>query len=129
MIDYRVEIDLAETPRHTADRLVSDMYLGSGPGEGVQALSRAEERARYARSPLTDVDLATTLRDVRTALRHGVSWRTRLIAALLPPSVLARWRAGINARYAATIAVVGRRRDTLAKTLSRRRLLASRTAR
>jgi transglutaminase-like putative cysteine protease len=129
MIDYRVEIDPAETPRLTADRLVSVLYLGSGPGEGVRALSRAEERARYARSPLTDVDLATMLRDVRAALRHGVSWRTRLIAALLPPSLLARWRAGINARYAATSAVVGRRRDTLAKALSLRRLLASRTAR
>jgi hypothetical protein len=129
MIDYRVEIDPAETPRLTADRLVSDLYLGSGPGEGVQALSRAEERARYARSPLTDVDLATALRDVRAALRHGVSWRTRLIATLLPPSVLARWRASINARYAATSAAVGRRRDTLAKDLSPRRLLACRTAR
>jgi transglutaminase-like putative cysteine protease len=97
MIDHRLAIDPAETPRLTAERLISDLYLGSRPAEGVQVLSRAEERARYARSPLTDVDLATPLRDVRAALRRGVSRRTRLIATLLPRSVLAQWRARISA--------------------------------
>jgi transglutaminase-like putative cysteine protease len=129
MIDYRVEIDPAETPRLTSDRLIADLYMSSDAATGVKTLSRAEERARYARSPLTDVDLATPLRDVRSALRYGVSRRTRLVAALLPPSVLARWRAGISARYAATITAVGKRRDVLARTISPRRLLATRTGR
>lgn len=126
MIDYRVEIDPAETPRLTADRLITDLHLNSGAADGVQVLSRAEERARYARSPLTDVDLATPLRDVRTALREGVSRRTRLMAALLPPSVLARWRAGVTARYATAITVIGQRRDALSRAISPRRLFASR---
>jgi len=129
MIDYRVEIDPAETPRLTADRLIADLYMSSSAATGVKTLSRAEERARYARSPLTDVDLATPLRDVRSALRYGVSRRTRLVAVLLPPSVLARWRAGVSARYAATITAVGKRRDALTRTVSPRRLLASRTGR
>ena len=129
MIDYRVEIDPAETPRLTADRLIADLYMSSSAATGVKTLSRAEERARYARSPLTDVDLATPLRDVRSALRYGVSRRTRLVAVLLPPSVLARWRAGFSARYAATITAVGKRRDALTRTVSPRRLLASRTGR
>jgi transglutaminase-like putative cysteine protease len=129
MIDYRVEIDPAETPRLTADRLITDLYMSSDAATGVKTLSRAEERARYARSPLVDVDLATPLRDVRSALRYAVSRRTRLIATLLPPSVLARWRVGIGTRYAATITAVGKRRDSLARTISPRRLLASRTGR
>jgi hypothetical protein len=129
MIDYRVEIDPAETPRLTADRLISEMYLRSGAAEGVQVLGRAEERARYARIPLLDVDLGRPLREVRSALRDGVSRRTRLIAALLPPSVLARWRANLSARYATTITAIGRRRDAVTRAISPRRLLASRTAR
>jgi transglutaminase-like putative cysteine protease len=129
MVDHRVEIDPAETPRLTAERLISDLYLGSDAKDGVQVLSRAEERARYARSPLTDVDLAAPLRDVRSALRYGVSRRTRLIATLLPPSVLARWRATVSARYAATITAVGRRRDAVSKAINPRRLLASRASR
>jgi transglutaminase-like putative cysteine protease len=110
MIDYRMEIDPAETPRLTAERLISELYLRSGPATGVQVLSRAEERAWYARSPLTDVDLAVPLRDVRSALHNSVSRRTRLIATLLPRSVLARWRAAVSARYAGTMTAVGRRR-------------------
>jgi len=66
---------------------------------------------------------------VNLALRYGVSRRTRLVAVLLPPSVLARWRAGFSARYAATITAVGKRRDALTRTVSPRRLLASRTGR
>jgi len=101
MIDHRVAIDPAETPRLTAGRLISDLDLSSGHAARVQVLSRAEERARYARSPLTDVDLGASLRDVRSALHHGVPRRTRLAATLLPRSVLVRWRAGISARSAA----------------------------
>jgi transglutaminase-like putative cysteine protease len=129
MIDYRVEIDPAETPRLTADRLTTDLYLSSGAAEGVHVLGRAEERARYARNPLTDVDLATPLRDIRTALREGVSRRTRLMAALLPPSVLARWRAGIGTRYAAAVTTAGRRREAMSRIISPRRLFASRASR
>jgi len=81
--------------------LISDLDLSSGHAARVQVLSRAEERARYARSPLTDVDLGASLRDVRSALHHGVPRRTRLAATLLPRSVLVRWRAGISARSAA----------------------------
>jgi transglutaminase-like putative cysteine protease len=129
MIDYRVEIDPAETPRLTTERLKSDLYLGDAAARGLTVLGQAEERARYARSPLTDVDLATPLKDVRAAMKYGVSRRTRIIAALLPPSVLGRWRAGISARYSTTVTAMGRRRDALARMLSPRRLFASRATR
>jgi hypothetical protein len=123
MVDYRVEIDPAETPRLTGERLITEARLPEAAAGGVQVLTRAEERARYARSPLTDVDLGTPLRDVRTALREGVSLRTRLAATLMPPSVLARWRTGSSARYAAMVTGVGRRRDAVFRVISPRRLL------
>jgi hypothetical protein len=89
----------------------------------VRVLSRAEERASYARSPLTDVDLGGPLRDVRTALREGVSFRTRLQASLLPPSVLAKWRTTTSARYLSLSAAVAHRRESLLRAISPRRLL------
>jgi hypothetical protein len=124
MVDYRVEIDPAETPRLTSERLIVEARLSDAASTGVQVLSRAEERARYARSPLTDADLATPLRDVRASLREGVSWRTRMVATLLPPSVLARWRAGLSLGYARFVNTFGRRRDVVVRTISPRRLLA-----
>jgi hypothetical protein len=123
MVDFRVDIDPAETPRLTGERLITEARLPEAATNGVHVLSRAEERARYARSPLTDVDLGTPLRDVRTALREGVSFRTRLAATLMPPSVLARWRSTGSARYAAFVTGIGRRRDAVFRSISPRRLL------
>jgi transglutaminase-like putative cysteine protease len=129
MVDYRVEIDPAETPRLTSERLITEARLTGAASSGVKVLSRAEERARYARSPITGADLATPLRDVRASLRDGVSWRTRMIATLLPPSVLARWRLGFSTGYARFVTTAGRRRDTLFRTISPRRLLSRGAAR
>jgi transglutaminase-like putative cysteine protease len=129
MIDYRLEIDPAETPRLTGERLINHAQLAAPVASGVTVLRRAEERARYARSPLTDVDLGTPLRDVRVALRDGVSRRTRLVAALLPPSVIGRWRANVGTGYAMFVTGFGRRRDAVSKALSPRRLLAGRAGR
>jgi transglutaminase-like putative cysteine protease len=123
MIDYKVEIDPAETPRLTGERLITEARLPEAAATGVQVLSRAEERARYARSPLTDVELGGPLRDVRTALREGVSFRTRLAATLMPPSVLARWRTATSTRYLAFTTATATRRDALFRTISPRRLL------
>jgi hypothetical protein len=75
---------------------------------------------------LTDVDLGTSLRNVRSALRDRVSARTRFFATFLPPSVLMRWRAGLITAYAGAVTVSGRRRDAVARVVSPRRLLAGR---
>jgi transglutaminase-like putative cysteine protease len=123
MIDYRVEIDPAETPRLTGVRLITEARLPEAAAGGVQVLSRAEERARYARSPLTDVDLGGPLRDIRTALREGVSLRTRLQASLMPPSVLARWRTVSSARYLSFSTAAAHRREAMFRAVSPRRLL------
>lgn len=96
LADYRVPDDLVGPTlscRAVGDRLVRSGTLAPAASAGVLTLSRAEERAKYARFPVTDADLATALGQVRSGLRERSSRRTRLVAAVAPPSVLARWRA------------------------------------
>jgi transglutaminase-like putative cysteine protease len=96
LADYRVPADTAG-PTHSCraigERLVRSGQLTPAATAGVLTLSRAEERATYARFPLTDADLATALSQVRSGLRERSSRRIRLMATLVPPSVLARWHA------------------------------------
>jgi hypothetical protein len=98
LADYRVPADLASPARSCraiGERLVRDGTLAPAASAGVLTLSRAEERATYARFPVTDADLATALRQVQSGLRERSSRRTRVIAAVAPPSVLARWKAAL----------------------------------
>ena len=94
MIDYQLTVDdAAETPRVTADRLVTASRASPvAAPTGARLLGHAEERARYARVPLDSADLGDSLRAVRGAIIGRVSLRTRLRATLLPASVLGRWR-------------------------------------
>lgn len=125
MVDYRVPIDLTETPRATADRLVK-AGLVSGPAvDSARLLGQAEERARYARQPLQGGRLSESLRAVRRALAAQAGRRTRLAAAILPPSVLLRWRLAIVEASIRTVSVAGRIRDVFARW-SPRRLLPGR---
>jgi hypothetical protein len=95
LADYRVPADTAG-PAHSCraigERLAREGGLAPAATAGVLTLSRAEERATYARFPVTDADLAGALQQVRSGLRDRSSRRTRLVAAVAPPSVLARWR-------------------------------------
>jgi transglutaminase-like putative cysteine protease len=98
LADYRIPDDLvgpALSCRAVGERLIRSGTLAPAACAGVLTLSRAEERATYARFPVTDADLATALRQVRSGLRERSSRRTRLVAALAPPSVLARYRARV----------------------------------
>jgi len=128
MIDYRVPVDATETPRVTAARLIRERSLATTAADGATLLGRAEERARYAREPLTGTDLAPALREVRGALRSRVSTRTRIVAALFPPSVLMRWRARTTSGYTTAVNAVAVRRDAALRTVNPRRLLSRRPA-
>ncbi|MBX6357960.1 MAG: hypothetical protein IRZ05_19175 [Micromonosporaceae bacterium] len=114
MVDFRIPVDPTETPRATAERLVraerlepigQDAQAGAGttarhgkaagdlsPADAVRLLGRAEERARYARDPLSTELLVPSLRTVRRAFAGNADRRTRIMAVLLPPSVVERWR-------------------------------------
>jgi transglutaminase-like putative cysteine protease len=127
MVDLRLPVDPAETPRATADRLVTG-GLPDSAAAGVKLLSRAEERARYSRRPTGDSGLGEALRSARQGLAGGVSRRTRLVAVVLPPSVLIRWRTRVLDGFSGAVAVVGRGRDAVLR-FSPRRLLAGRAGR
>ncbi len=126
MVDYQVRVDPTETPRTTAARLVREVSLTGDPAEAATLLGRAEERARYSRRPLQGGELNTALGRIRKALRGSVDRRTRLRAALLPPSVTQRWRLGLGDMSAGAVNRLGRVREASAR-LSPRRLLTHRT--
>ncbi|MET7749964.1 DUF3488 and transglutaminase-like domain-containing protein [Micromonospora sp. NPDC005367] len=129
LIDYRVPVDRTETPRATADRLVRDALNADADAvTAIRLLGRAEERARYARDPLTGDPLAPALRVVRGRLATDADRRTRLLAAVLPPSVLLRWRLAVADISGRMVAVTGQARHRLLRW-NPRRLLAGRTAR
>lgn len=124
MVDFRVDVDRTETPRATADRLVAE-GLSAGGADAARLLGRAEERARYARAPLTGEELNPALRAVRDSLAARADRRTRLLAAVLPPSVLLRWRLAIMDGSGRFVTANGRLREGLLRW-SPRRLLANR---
>jgi transglutaminase-like putative cysteine protease len=124
MVDYRVPIDPTETPRATAERLVHAELQGDAVDE-ARLLGRAEERARYARSPIAGTGLTAALRAVRKVLSEKATPRTRLLAVVLPPSVLARWRAGVVDATTSVVSASGTVRERLLRW-SPRRLLTNR---
>lgn len=126
MIDFRIRVDPAESPRATAERL-SGLVSGEA-GAAARLLGRAEERARYAREPLRDGSLGEALRAVRRALLARADRRTRIAAVTLPPSVLLRWRGALLDTSARLVGMIGRIRDRLLRW-NPRRVLAGRPSR
>ncbi|MGK5684600.1 transglutaminaseTgpA domain-containing protein [Actinoplanes sp. URMC 104] len=126
MVDFRIPIDPTETPRVTAQRLITDAVLLAEPAAAATLLGAAEERARYARKPLQGGELTAALGQVRKGLARSANRRTRLAAVLMPPSVLMRWRLGIADASARLVSAGGRLRESLTK-VSPRRLLPHRS--
>ncbi len=122
LVDHGVELDPTETPRATARRLIR--LLGAGPSatRGIERLSLAEERARYAAVPLPPEGLAKAVRTVCRELSAESGRLTRLRAVLLPRSTLLRWRAAVNAAVTAVLDRLSATATALAR-LSPRRLL------
>ena len=68
MVDYRIAIDPAETPRTTAERLIRTEGLPVPAAGKARQLGQAEERARYAQRPVTPNGLMDAVADVRRTL-------------------------------------------------------------
>jgi transglutaminase-like putative cysteine protease len=125
MLDFRVPVDPTETPRHTAQRLVREADLEQTPAQSAALLGSAEERARYARQPLQGGELTAALSQVRKGLARTADRRTRIIAVLMPPSVVLRWRLALGDMSANWVGFLGRFREASSRW-SPRRLLANR---
>jgi transglutaminase-like putative cysteine protease len=124
LVDFRMPADPAETPRAIARRLIEEQEFSAEAAAGATQLGMAEERARYARTPLDPERLPAALRVVRRHLAVNADRRTRAFAILMPPSVTARWRAALLdafSRAANGLAVV----REWALRFSPRRLLSS----
>ncbi|MER6595501.1 DUF4129 domain-containing protein, partial [Micromonospora purpureochromogenes] len=129
LVDYRVRVDRTETPRATAERLAREAVADdTASAAAVRLLGRAEERARYARDPLTGEPLHPALKAVRGALAARSDRRTRFLATVLPPSVLLRWRLAVADSSSQLVASGGRTRSRLLRW-NPRRLLADRATR
>ena len=124
MIDFRVPAAAAETPRAIARRLVAEQELDTDTAGGATQLGLAEERARYARTPLDPQPLPGSLRLVRRHLAATADRRTRILAVLMPPSVTARWRAALLDGMSRTMRRAADLREW-ALRFSPRRLLSS----
>lgn len=143
MIDFGVPVDPAESPRRTITRLIAVRQLdgaeppaadtagvGVGPpaaGVGATAarlLGTVEERARYARTPLTTAELPAAVQAVRQAVADSSTRRERLRAMLLPPSTVARWWRGIGGVLTGVTTAAQRASGAVGK-LSPRRLFGS----
>lgn len=96
MVDYRIAIDPAETPRGTAERLIRTEGLPTSAAENARQLGSAEERARYSRQPTSPQGLMDAVAHVRKTLAGQASRWVRFTAVVLPPSVTQRWRAAVS---------------------------------
>jgi transglutaminase-like putative cysteine protease len=126
MIDYRIPVDPAETPRVTAHRLIDEAVLIDASASAATLLGTAEEQARYARRPMRGAELPPALRQVRKGLSRSATWRTRFAAAVMPPSVLLRWRLALGDFSARSVGTAGRLREAMARFNPRRFLARSR---
>lgn len=113
LVDLRMDILPAETPRATAERLSTGIGGGSveltaGGVEAIRRLAYAIERARYAPpdqpsgaevSPDSpdSPGLDSAVRQLTTELRRSVRFRRRLAAVLTPASTMARISSRITA--------------------------------
>jgi Domain of unknown function (DUF4129) len=129
MVDFRVPVDEAETPRATAERVGRLPGLAKADEDHVFLLGSAEERARYARTPVRPDRLDVAVGAIRKALAQRANRWERVSAVLMPRSVLARWRLDLLRWYSRVLSTTGRWRDRLVAAVSPRRLLANRGSR
>lgn len=91
-LDFGLPWRHGESPRATAGRLTGDVTLDEPAGRALTRLALAEERARYARTPVAGSTLREDVRLVRAAFAAGASRRARLRARVFPPSAAAALR-------------------------------------
>ena len=125
LVDYDVPIDVSETPRTTAERVVATTELSPGVADGVRIIGSSEQLARYARQPGSHSGLDQKLRHFRRELAGNVSFGTKMRAVLLPPSVVNRWRAVLSNRVIRTVGGVQSTHDAIGGRLNLRRWLSA----
>lgn len=88
LVDYGLGYRPSETPRALARRIGATLRLDPAADRAVARIADAEERARYAVSPLSSGTLRVDTAAVRQALSREASWPVRFRATLIPQSAL-----------------------------------------
>ncbi len=96
LADYGLSGRPSESPRATAARIAALLRFDPAASEALTRIARAEEYARYAATPLASPTLRTDSATVRRALAHQATWLERWRARLLPASMLAPVRTGLQ---------------------------------
>lgn len=96
LTDYGFAWRPSESPRAVASRTAATLRLDPAAREALGRIVSAEERARYAPSPLSSATLRADTATVRRALAQEAAWQTRWRARLLPPSTLRPIRPGVQ---------------------------------
>ena len=120
--DYRVAVPSTETPRGTAARLGRELSLRPAALAGLRLLALAEERARYAPTAGVDGDLPAAVREMRRGMRDTVGRRSRLRAALFPPSTVGAGLVSAARRGGRASASLSRLGEELRRIFDPRRL-------
>jgi len=89
LADYGLACRPSESPRAAAARIGVALRLDQHAAGALGRIVIAEERARYATSPLPSPTLRADSATVRRALAHEADWPVRWRARLLPASMLA----------------------------------------
>lgn len=89
----------SETPRQSAERIIKQAHLSRSAQDAMNRVTRLTERAHYAPSlrrgggvSQVPAKLFDDVRTIRSGLAEPVNRRTRLRAAVLPPSAIAALR-------------------------------------
>ena len=126
MIDLSIPVDPSETPRATARRLAPYTAESPDAARALHLLGHLEERARYARAPLSPEGIRAAVSTLRRALAGQSATRVRIRAAVLPPSTLLRWRNAVGEAMVQVSRATTQMGEQLARISPRRLLRATR---
>ena len=96
LADYGYPCRPSESPRAVASRVTATLTLDDEGRQTLERIVRAEERARYARVPLSAQTLPADAARIRRALAREADWPTRWRARLFPASTIALIRTGLQ---------------------------------
>jgi transglutaminase-like putative cysteine protease len=96
LADYGLASRASESPRAAAARIGTALRLDQPAAEALGRIVTAEERARYAATPVPSPTLRADSAAVRRALAQEADWSVRWRARLLPASMLAPVRPALQ---------------------------------
>ncbi len=96
LTDHQMAWSASESPRALSRRVAGVLRLEPAEADALTRISRAEERARYAREPSAPGSLQHDTAMVRRALARNSGRAARWRARLLPASAIAPVRTGLQ---------------------------------